>query len=367
VSARSSSIRLWKWIALLFSFGAQAAATGAAVPSSQTPTLALYVYDSFIAKGGLGPAIFPLFEKKCGCKLKVLPSGDGGQLLTRLQIDAERGVPGAQVVVGMDEPTFERAKPWLEEFKGWKPKGLSDLHSDLNASQRLASGFLPFDYGFFSFMADHQALSEAKLSMPGKLTDLLAPQWKRNVILEDPRTSTPGMAFVLYADQVADMPPAEFWPKMKTQWLTLAPGWDSAYGIFLRKEAPLVWSYTTSQAYHEEHGDSAAHRRYEAVLFDEGQPIQVEGIALVKKSFAEGEAGKQQLRLAHEFLEFLISPEVQALIPHQQWMYPARKNVTLPASFTHVPRPKKIVHLKTKANEVSEALSQWSKAVEGAF
>jgi thiamine transport system substrate-binding protein len=325
------------------------------------PTLTLYVYDSFVAKGGLGPEIFPLFEKKCGCELKVLPSGDGGQLLTRLQLDAERGKPSAQVALGLDEPTFDRARPWLEGASDWIPRGMRDLHPDL----KRVAGFYPFDYGFFAFMVDHQTLSEAKLSMPKKLTDLLAPQWKRQVILEDPRTSTPGLAFVLYANQVSGMPEKEFWPQMRAQWLTLAAGWDSAYGLFLRKEAPLVWSYTTSQAYHEAHGDSG--RRYEAVLFEEGQPIQVEGAALVKDSFAPGEQGKKQRELARQFLEFLITPEVQALVPTHQWMYPARKSTKLPPSFSHVPRPKKVVRLKVKGSDVSAELSAWSRAIEGAL
>src|SRR5206468_2130798 len=116
-----------------------------------------------------------------------------------------------------------------------------------------------------------------------RLTELSAPAWKRKLILEDPRTSTPGLDFVLYARAALGERAREFWRGLRGQWLTLAPGWDAAYGLFLKEEAPLVWSYTTSQAYHEEHGDAAGeNRRYSAILFEEGQPIQVEGAALVK-------------------------------------------------------------------------------------
>jgi thiamine transport system substrate-binding protein len=322
----------------------------------------LYVYDSLVAKGGLGPEIFPTFEKKCDCELKIMPSGDGAQLLNRLQIDSERDKPNAQVVVGLDEPTFERARPYLEDEKGWQPQGLRELHPDLRTFKKW-NGFLPYDYGFFAFMADRKALAKAKLSMPSKLSDLLSAAWKRNVILEDPRTSTPGLAFVLYADQVGG---PGFWPKMRTQWLTLAQGWDGAYGLFLRGEAPLVWSYTTSQAYHEAHGDSVSDRKYQAVIFDEGQPMQIEGAALVKGAFAPGEQGSVQRKLAHQFLEYLISSDVQNRIGAHQWMYPARKNSKVPPSFAHVPRPKKIIHLKSDPKEVKDALSSWSKAIEGA-
>jgi ABC-type thiamine transport system substrate-binding protein len=87
----------------------------------------------------------------------------------------------------------------------------------------------------------------------------------------------------------------------------------------------------------------------------------------VKNSFAPGDAGKKQHQLARDFLDFLISPEVQDLVAKHQWMYPARQSTKLPPSFVHVPRPKKVVHLKVKADEIQTALSSWSKAVEGKF
>src|SRR4029079_6998597 len=88
-----------------------------------TPELVIYTYDSFMAPGGLGPEIVPAFEKKWNCKVRLLPSGNGGQLLNRLQLDAERGKPTAQLVVGIDLAQFEQAKPWLESLEGWAPRG----------------------------------------------------------------------------------------------------------------------------------------------------------------------------------------------------------------------------------------------------
>lgn len=336
------------------------------------PTLVIATYDSFVAKHGLGPEIFPLFEKRCGCNVQALASGDGAQLLSKLQLDAERGKPSAQVVLGLDQSTWERAKPYLEEWGKWEPRGYSKVLKDA----RVAPGFLPFDYGVFALMSDREQLAAAHLEAPRKLSDLLKPSFRRNVILEDPRTSTPGLAFLLYADAVGG---EGFWPKFRSQWLTLAPGWDGAYGLFLKKEAPLVWSYTTSQAYHEEHGDHADDsRRYRALVFEEGNPVQIEGAALVKGAFeaklASGAVnmniGVQELervlklhKLAQDFIEFLLTPEVQSRIPLGNWMLPVMPGTKLPASFKRIPQPLKIVHTPTDAQTIERELTGWKHLI----
>jgi thiamine transport system substrate-binding protein len=315
-------------------------------------------YDSIVAKGGLGPAIFPAFEKKCGCRVRTLASGDAGQMLTRLEIDAARGKPSAAIVLGIDQNLWARAKKRVEPWGDWRPEGFEKIARDLRVGKD-GDGFLPFDYGIYSFIADTKALKEQKLEPPKSLGALLSPKWRRRVILEDPRTSTPGLGFVLYVARTRGAGAAGFWKSFRGQWLTLAPGWDGAYGLFLRGEAPLVWSYTTSQAYHREHGDSA--HRYQAVIFEEGQPVQVEGAALVKGVSHDA----SRLRLAREFLEYLISPEVQKLVPEKNWMLPVRAGTPLPAAFRELPRPRKLLRPDQGKLESAQALKRWGAAIEG--
>lgn len=331
---------------------------GRVIAAETLPELVIYTYDSFLTKDGLGAEIFPLFEKKCSCRVRAIAVGDGAQLLTRLQLDHERGKLGAQIVLGLDQQIWDRARPWTDPWSKWEPIGYSKLAHEF----QIEKGFLPFDYSVFAFMADRQALHEAGLSVPRSLRDLLKPEWKRNFIFEDPRTSTPGLAFVLYSKIIFSDSPSfdEFWKSLKGRWLTISPGWDQAYGLFLKKEAPLVWSYTTSQAYHEEHGDSPHSRKYEAVLFEEGQPLQIEGAALVKGVSASPE----KLQLAQNFLEFLISPEVQRQVPLKNWMLPVVKKTSLPESFAHLPHPKKVISIQKKSNESQEILSRWRAIIQ---
>jgi len=91
----------------------------------------------------------------------------------------------------------------------------------------------------------------------------------------------------------------------------VSKSWDEAYGLFLKGEAPLVLSYTTSPAYHV---IAEKKENYAAAEFAEGHYLQVE--------IAGRLAGSKQPELAQRFLAFVASPEFQAIIPTTNWMYP---------------------------------------------
>jgi len=321
--------------------------------------LVIYTYDAFLARGGLGSVIFPLFEKKYHCRVRALASGEGGQILARLQLDAQRGKRVAHLVLGIDQNLWERAKPWLEGWGEWEPKGYSQLLPESFVER----GFLPLDYGIFAIMADQEFLNQLHLTAPNSLSDLMNPRWKRNLILEDPRTSTPGLAFLLLTKKIFGTQVWNFWSQLKGQWLTLTPGWNEAYGLFLKKEAPLVWSYITSQAYHDQaQQDPVAFRRYTAVLFQEGQPYQIEGAAWVKGALQT----EQEKQLARHFLEFLISPEVQQAMIRTHWMLPVLRSIgstELPKSYQDLPKPTRLIRTELKGQQIEDLLSQWGRVV----
>lgn len=342
----------------------------AGTAQSAPPILTVVAYDSFASKHGLGPLIKTLFEAQCGCELKILPSGDAGQMLSRLELDAERKKISAQVAVGIDQSLWPRAQPLAE---GWRegtsesdfstqPQGLDEIAKEL----RIAPDFFPFDYGTYAVMADMKSLSELKLNPPVFWSDLKKSDYKKKLLIEDPRTSTPGLGLLLYTKSVYREKFSEFWGKMRTQWLTLPSGWTQAYGLFMKGQAPLVWSYTASQAYHTENPDKLAHGdRYKAILLKNAAgeteaPVQVEGAILIRG----GSPTPVLKKLARQFIEFLLSEKVQKEIPLKNWMLPARTHVKLPASFMSLPVPqvKKVITPKTRA-EVDALLKEWQEAI----
>ncbi len=333
------------WFFLMLSFVSPAVSAAA--------ELKLYVYDSFAAKGGLGEAWKPLYEKSTGCTVRYLPSGDGAQVLTRVELDAKRGKYAAEAALGIDQQLWPRARPHASVAK------FSDGSAGTVPEAQVAPGFYAFDYGVFAFMADLEELKKRGLVAPSSFRALLQDaKFAKQFVLEDPRTSTPGLGFLLNLRALGAERFTEALRNLKGKPLTYAPGWDAAYGIFLKKEAPLVWSYTTSRAYHDEHGEKG---KYEALVFEEGNGVQVEGIVLLEAALRA--RGEDVRRCAQRWVEFARSMEAQALVAKRNWMLPVRSAVALPESFATLPKPKRTFALAVeKASETADAIAAWKNS-----
>ena len=123
--------------------------------------------------------------------------------------------------------------------------------------------FVPFDYGYFAVVYD----TEKVPTPPKSLAELVEGDPNIKIVIQDPRTSTPGLGLVLWVKAVYGDQAAEAWAKLKRRVLTVTPGWSEAYGLFTKGEAQMVLSYTTSPAYHI---IAEGTERYQAASFAEG-------------------------------------------------------------------------------------------------
>jgi thiamine transport system substrate-binding protein len=298
-------------------------------------TLTIYTYESFTADWGPGPKVKAAFEKVCDCQVKYVSLADGVAILTRLKM--EGGATRADIVLGLDNNLTEEAKA----------TGLLAEHgidtSGLNVPGNFSDPyFVPYDYGHFAIIYDTQAVKNP----PNSLKDLVDGDPNQKLVIEDPRTSTPGLGMLIWMKAVYGDKAPEAWAKLRKRILTVTPGWSEAYGLFTKGEAQMVLSYTTSPAYHEiaEKTD-----RYQAAEFSEGHPIQVELAALTKTENAD---------LARQFLKFMISPAFQDIIPENNWMMPvARTSKPLDPVFDKLVHPK--ITLTIPAAEVAKNRKAW--------
>ena len=142
---------------------------------------------------------------------------------------------------------------------------------------------------------------------------------------------------------------AAIWAGLSDNILTVTPSWDQAYGLFLKGEADMVLSYTTSPAYHLIAEKDATKS---AAPFTEGHYMQVEVAALLKSS--------RHPDLGKTFLTYLASDAAQSILPQTNWMYPAKTPAAgLPAGFETLIKPKKSLLFSP-----SEAESQRQPAVD---
>ncbi|HBM49822.1 MAG TPA: thiamine ABC transporter substrate-binding protein, partial [Marinobacter sp.] len=157
------------------------------------------------------------------------------------------------------------------------------------------------------------------------------------IIIQDPRTSTPGLGLLLWMHAVYGDDAHAKWQQLSGKVLATTQSWSDGYfSLFMNGEAPMILSYSTSPAYHMAVDNTD---RYQAARFEEGHYLQVEVAALVNSSRSQA--------LGREFMEFMLSPAFQRHIPLKNVMYPAIDlGDELPEVFDRLISPSKALYLE---------------------
>jgi len=307
-----------------------------ALPVAAQDKLTVYTYDSFTSEWGPGPQVEKAFEAECGCDVEFVAVADGVALLNRLKL--EGASTKADIVLGLDTNLTAEAKATglfapagIDQSAVKVPGGWSD------------DVFVPYDYAHFAVVYDSEKLTNP----PKSMKELVEGDPAQKIVLQDPRTSTPGLGMVLWVKSIYGDKAPEAWAKLKGRVLTVTPGWSEAYGLFTKGEAPMVLSYMTSPAYHMV---AESTERYKALAFEEGNYLQIE-VAGITTTGAKNP-------LAAKFMAFMTGPAFQDVIPETNWMLPAgRTDKPLNPAFGKLPQPEKT--LMFSADEVAANRKAW--------
>jgi thiamine transport system substrate-binding protein len=298
----------------------------AALPAAaqELPKLTIYTYDSFASEWGPGPQLKTGFEKTCVCSVEFVATDSSIGALRRVQLEGD--TTSADIVLGLDTSIAGEARA----TGLFTPHGL-DLSALALPAKWADAEFVPFDFGYFAFVYDTDLVVEP----PASFAELITKPQDFKIVIEDPRSDTPGLGLLLWIKAAYGDGAAAIWRGLKPHLLTVARSWSDAYALFLKGEADMVLSYTTSPAYHAIAEDDPS---YAAAEFAEGLYPQIEVAGILKSS--------PNLALAAQFLSYLTSPEAQAVIPTTNWMYPVvNLGAALPAAFAALPTPAKILGL----------------------
>ncbi|MFC5386943.1 thiamine ABC transporter substrate binding subunit [Aquamicrobium segne] len=307
----------------------------ATTPAAAQDKLTIYTYDSFTAEWGPGPQVKKNFEAECGCEVDFISVADGVALLNRLKLEGTS--TKADIVLGLDTNLVAEA----QATNLFAPHGLT-METNIPGGWSDAT-FLPYDYGYFAVVYDTQELPVP----PASMKELVEGDPAQKIIIQDPRTSTPGLGLLLWVRAIYGDEADAAWEKLKTRILTVTPGWSEAYGLFTKSEAPMVLSYTTSPAYHMIADKSD---RYQAAGFSDGHYLQVE-VAGMTLTGAKNP-------LAQQFLAFMTGPGFQDTVSQTQWMYPAGKTSTpLDPTFDRLVKPAKTLQFTPR--EVADNRKAW--------
>lgn len=328
------------------------------------PTFVVYTYSSFMEWGDEGAEVvleraFAPFEEKYGIDIKfVLLEADANFIVSKL--NAEAANPVADVVIGIDNILIlqETARNVLEPYES---PNLAYIDQDLIDALDPDHYLTPFDFGLVSLIYSKDTINATTHPQLNNLTfaDLANPSLASALVTEDPRFSSPGLAFFLSQIAVYEKILEEDW---RTWWedveglIDVEEGWTEAwYAWETDPTKHLLVSYGTDPAYSAYYLGTAPDTAI-APLYYNGKHwawMQVEGVGLVKNG-PNPELGKA-------FIDYCLNISVQQEIPLNQWMFPVRTDFDLPSVFDYAIHPDEIFVLNTLLNstEIAANLQDW--------
>ena len=339
-------------LVLAFSLLMTAFSSVGALAKGSEPKLVVYTYDSFVSYG-LAPALEKEFEDKYEVDLQFVATGDSRSMLARLKRELRAGESRADVFVGVER----NDAPLATKEDIFSPLKKEDLPPLSSVPDRLFFDpqlrLVPYEYGYITLVYNEEKIKTAEV--PTTFEELTDSQYRNSLILEDPRTSSPGYSFLLWTVSRYGEDYLDYWKRLLPNVLTVAGGWSEAYKMFLNGEAPLVVSFSTDTAYSViVEGDAN-----QKVLLLNNQGYSNVYAAGIVRSSEKKEWGKK-------FLNLLLSPQMQEKIPTTEWMFPANREARLPVKFyQYAVRPPIAAEVPLVEIEQNEErwLREWSRAI----
>jgi thiamine transport system substrate-binding protein len=300
----------------------QATETTEAV-SPETQTITIMTHDSF----SVSEEVVQSFEEANNATVVFLQSGDAGSVLNRAILTKD--APLADLLFGVDNTFLSRA---LEEdiFESYDSPLLDQISDSFKLDE--ANRALPVDYGDVCINYDKAYFAEHDLAVPQSLEDLTRPEYAGLLVVENPATSSTGLAFLLATvAHFGEDGFTEYWQALRENGIVVVDGWETAYytnfsGSSGRGDQPMVVSYGSSPAaeviFAETPLDDAPTA---SILGPDTCFRQIEFVGILK--------GTENRPLAEKFVDFMLGTEFQEDVPLQMFVYPVNPQAELPEEF----------------------------------
>jgi thiamine transport system substrate-binding protein len=281
-------------------------------------------HDSFTASDD----VLKAFEQANNVKLNILKSGDAGAALNKAIL--AKGNPLADVFYGVDNTFISRAL----EAGIYQPYAINgaQIPAGFNGDTANPPQVTAVDYGDVCINYDKAYFTQKKLALPKALGDLVKPEYKGLLVVENPATSSPGLAFMLATvAQFGSGKFLDYWKQLKANDVKVVDGWDTAYNTEFSGSAgkgsyPLVVSYASSPPAEVVFSKTPLIDSPIGTLLGENMCFrQIEYVGILK--------GAKNPDLAQKFIDFLVSVKFQEDMPLQMFVFPVNPKATLPDAF----------------------------------
>ena len=288
----------------------------------QPQTLRVLTHSSF----DIGKELITAFEEKYNAKVEFIDGGDTGTALNKAVLSKDN--PLADVFYGVDNTFLSRA---LQEgvFVAYSSPALDDIPAELILDDQ--HRLLPVDWADVCLNYDRAWFADRGLESPAALEDLIDPAYKGLTVVENPATSSPGLAFLLATvGHWGREGYLDYWRALYENEVWVESNWKNAYyGQFSAAsdgDRPIVVSYATSPAAEVYYSEGAYEVPPTGAVLSPGSCFrQIEFVGILK--------GTLQRKLAEAFVDWMLSKSFQEDIPLHMWVFPANREAELPQVF----------------------------------
>jgi thiamine transport system substrate-binding protein len=294
--------------------------------------LTLVTYDSFPESGTSLNDALAAFTTQTGIEVQILAAGDTGTMISKAVLTA--GNPEGDVLWGVDQTFLIQALAADVFAPITGLNGLSNLNPDLTAiaGNDPATGDLvvPVNFGDVCINYDIGWYADRGIPVPTDLSDLTDPIYADQLVVQNPATSSPGLAMMLATIATfGESGWIDWWEAMVANGLTITNGWTEAYYESFTwaggGDRPMVVSYGSSPP---------AEVLFAEPARDDAPTAVMESSCFRQVEFAGVLRGTQYPAAAQQLLEFLISAEFQSELALNLFVFPSHTEVALPEVFT---------------------------------
>jgi len=297
-------------------------------PTTGPVTLTVMTHDSF----AVSEDVVSTFEEQYDVTLVFLKSGDTGAALNRAVLT--KSAPEADVFYGVDNTFLSRAIQ-EEIFEPYTSSALAGIPEEFTGN--LAEVVTPIDFGDVCINYDRAWFAARGLAVPQTLQDLSDPDYggaegQGLLVVENPATSSPGMAFLLATiAEYGEDGYLDYWRSLKANGVVVVNDWETAYYTNFSASSgqglqPMVVSYASSPAAEVIYASEPLTEAPTASITNPNTCFrQIEYAGILK--------GTRNLELAQHFIDFMLSPRFQEDMPLQMFVYPVNPQAVIPEEF----------------------------------
>ncbi|MEJ2300229.1 MAG: thiamine ABC transporter substrate-binding protein [Anaerolineales bacterium] len=337
-------------------------ATPTSGPATQLPkattgkpeTLTVMTHDSF----AVSQSVLDQFQNENNVKVSFLEAGDTGTALNKAILSKNN--PLADVFYGVDNTFLSRA---LNEgiFEPYDSPVLSQIPDKFKLDPENRA--LPVDYGDVCLNYQKSYFQEMNIPHPNGLEDILKPEYKSLLVVENPATSSPGLAFMLATiGHFGETNWLDYWKGLVENDVKIVNDWNTAYYTEFSQHGgtrPIVVSYGSSPPFEVIDAETPIQEPPTvAIVSDTSCFRQVEFVGILK--------GTQKRSLAEKWVDFMLSPAFQEDIPLQMYVFPVNENAQLNETFQKylaIPQETAQVSPNAIAENREKWIQEWTETV----